>query len=64
MSTHKPNASARSDAARRTPPPPGRVSFLGSFPGELPAATLPEVAFAGRSNVGKSSAINRVLRAT
>jgi GTP-binding protein len=27
-------------------------------PGQLPPATLPEVAFAGRSNVGKSSLIN------
>ena len=38
-----------------------RVHFVGSFPGELPAAKLPEVAFAGRSNVGKSSAINTLL---
>lgn len=28
---------------------------------QLPASTLPEVAFSGRSNVGKSSLINRVL---
>lgn len=28
---------------------------------QLPAATLPEVAFSGRSNVGKSSLINRIL---
>ena len=28
---------------------------------QLPASTLPEVAFAGRSNVGKSSVINSVL---
>lgn len=40
----------------------GPVRFLGSFPGELPAPTLPEVAFAGRSNVGKSSAINVLLQ--
>lgn len=39
----------------------GPVRFLGSFPGALPAPTLPEVAFAGRSNVGKSSAINVLL---
>jgi GTP-binding protein len=32
----------------------GRVS-------QLPASTLPEVAFAGRSNVGKSSMINRLF---
>ena len=30
-------------------------------PGELPPAGPPEVAFAGRSNVGKSSAINALL---
>ena len=41
----------------------GRFSFLGSFPGALPALPLPEVAFAGRSNVGKSSALNRLLGA-
>ena len=46
---------------RRPPRPPRRVEFLGSFPGRLPPATLPEVAFAGRSNVGKSSAINTLL---
>lgn len=40
------------------PPPP---RFLGSFPGVLPDPTLPEVAFAGRSNVGKSSTLNVLL---
>ncbi len=30
-------------------------------PGRLPAGGLPEVAFAGRSNVGKSSLLNRLL---
>ncbi len=39
----------------------GRVRFLGSFPGQVPTCGLPEIAFAGRSNVGKSSAINRLL---
>jgi len=39
----------------------GDVKFLGSFLDELPAVGLPEVAFAGRSNVGKSSAINCLL---
>jgi GTP-binding protein len=34
--------------------------FLGSFTDNLPAPSLPEVAFAGRSNVGKSSAINTI----
>lgn len=37
------------------PPAP---RFIGSFPGVLPPPTLPEVAFAGRSNVGKSSTLN------
>jgi GTP-binding protein len=39
------------------------ATFLGaaSAPGRFPAPTGPEVAFAGRSNVGKSSAINRLL---
>ena len=41
--------------------PPTRVDFVGSFPTLLPAGELPEVAFAGRSNVGKSSAINTLL---
>ncbi|MDP6934441.1 MAG: ribosome biogenesis GTP-binding protein YihA/YsxC [Myxococcota bacterium] len=39
----------------------GSVDFLGSFPGALPPGTVPEVAFVGRSNVGKSSAVNAVL---
>ena len=36
------------------------VEFVGSFPGlaKAPAPTLPEFAFIGRSNVGKSSLIN------
>jgi GTP-binding protein len=37
------------------------MEFLGTFPGHLPEAKLPEVAFVGRSNVGKSSAINTLL---
>lgn len=38
-----------------------RLEFLGSFQGRLPDTGLPEVAFAGRSNVGKSSLLNRML---
>jgi len=36
------------------------IEFIGSFSNlkQLPKAKLPEVAFAGRSNVGKSSLIN------
>ena len=39
-----------------------RVEFVGSYPGALPALGLPEIAFAGRSNVGKSSALNTLVR--
>ncbi|MCB9685299.1 MAG: YihA family ribosome biogenesis GTP-binding protein [Alphaproteobacteria bacterium] len=39
----------------------GQVEFLGSFPESPPETGLPEVAFAGRSNVGKSSALNTLL---
>jgi len=36
------------------------IIFKGSFvrPGQFPSPRLPEIAFAGRSNVGKSSLIN------
>ncbi len=39
------------------------ATFLGAAtePGRFPAPALPEVAFVGRSNVGKSSAINRLV---
>ena len=49
------------ETKKKVPPPPGSVRFIGSFPAEMPESRLPEVAFAGRSNVGKSSAINGVL---
>lgn len=39
----------------------GDIEFIGSYPGELPDLGRPEVAFAGRSNVGKSSMLNRLL---
>ncbi|MCO4746030.1 MAG: ribosome biogenesis GTP-binding protein YsxC [Proteobacteria bacterium] len=39
----------------------GRYTFLGSFPSEFPDTELPEIAFAGRSNVGKSSCLNKLL---
>lgn len=41
------------------------LDFLGGMAtpdGWRPEATLPEVAFAGRSNVGKSSLLNRLVR--
>lgn len=37
------------------------LNFVGSFGAALPELGLPEVAFAGRSNVGKSSLLNRIL---
>ena len=36
-------------------------TFVGSFPTAPPSTDLPEIAFVGRSNVGKSSAINTLL---
>jgi len=40
----------------------GGLEFLGSFVEEFPDVGLPEIAFAGRSNVGKSSALNCILK--
>jgi len=40
----------------------GNVNFIGSFDEDIPELGLPEIAFAGRSNVGKSSALNTLLR--
>ena len=39
------------------------VSFLASYglKQQIPPSKLPEIAFAGRSNVGKSSLINKLL---
>ncbi len=41
----------------------GRVEFVGSFPhfGQAPKNDIPEIAFGGRSNVGKSTLINTLL---
>ena len=41
---------------------PGSVRFLGSFDDQPPKLGLPEVAFVGRSNVGKSSLLNSLTR--
>jgi len=43
--------------------PPRRAEFIAgaAHPARLPAPHLPEVAFAGRSNVGKSSLLNRLV---
>ena len=35
-----------------------RLQFMGAWSGEIPYQPLPEIAMAGRSNVGKSSCIN------
>jgi len=40
---------------------PTTARFVGAFTDRVPASTLPEVVFAGRSNVGKSSAINLIV---
>ncbi len=40
---------------------PARATFVGAFSGPVPQSPLPEVVFAGRSNVGKSSAINVIV---
>lgn len=63
LSTAEAEPAAEADAAALER---GRVLFAGpcdfvtaaAKAEQLPAATLPEVAFAGRSNVGKSSLIN------
>ena len=41
-----------------------KVEFLisAAAPKDFPKARLPEIAFAGKSNVGKSSVINRILQ--
>ena len=40
-----------------------KVEFLisAAAPKDFPGKRLPEIAFAGKSNVGKSSVINRIL---
>jgi GTP-binding protein len=58
LSDRSPNAPAQEPLVVR------RLEFLGgsaSAGGWRPEPTLPEVAFAGRSNVGKSSVINRLV---
>jgi GTP-binding protein len=61
--THEPNQLTA--AAGRDPLIVKELEFLGgmaSAGGWRPETTLPEVAFAGRSNVGKSSLLNVLLR--
>ena len=45
----------------KSSPPINRLEFIGSFPSNPPISSFPEYAFVGRSNVGKSSAINALL---
>lgn len=44
-------------------PPPRRAEFVAgaAYPQRIPPPGLPEVAVAGRSNVGKSSLLNRLV---
>ena len=54
-----------SDAAAKDPLVIRQLEFMGGMAapgGWRPDASLPEIAFAGRSNVGKSSLINSLLR--
>ena len=54
-----------SDAAAKDPLVIRQLEFIGGMAapgGWRPDALLPEIAFAGRSNVGKSSLINSLLR--
>src|SRR5688572_16885471 len=61
----KPREGSKSDKGRAKPEnftkfPLAKAAFTMSVhdPRELPRASAPEIAFAGRSNAGKSSAIN------
>lgn len=40
---------------------PATARFVGAFVDQVPVSPLPEIVFAGRSNVGKSSAINLIV---
>jgi GTP-binding protein len=58
------SAPGESDSRPRDPLVVRRLEFLGGMAGARgwrPEPSLPEVAFAGRSNVGKSSLINRLV---
>lgn len=53
-------SSAPPDAAPRVRPLRAEIVATAAGPAQHPAPDLPEVAFAGRSNVGKSSLLNRL----
>lgn len=64
INPHAPDPSSK-DLQRPDPLVIRSLEFLGGMAapgGWRPEPTLPEVAFAGRSNVGKSSLINRLVR--
>jgi GTP-binding protein len=65
--TTKPQGSATSSASKGPPPRAGDRVIGAEFaagaktPDQFPPPTLVEIAFAGRSNVGKSSLLNRLM---
>ena len=64
INPHAPDPASK-DRQRADPLVIRSLEFLGGMAapeGWRPEPTLPEVAFAGRSNVGKSSLINRLVR--
>jgi hypothetical protein len=44
--------------------PPLSLNFMGSYEGEPVTTGVPEVAFVGRSNAGKSSLLNALIKAS
>lgn len=61
MARRSGNLEKKSQGAQRVRDRLANVEFIGSFPADPPSLGLPEIAFAGRSNVGKSSALNCLL---
>ena len=74
MTRNKPETAAPSSSTRTAPPAasPARAALAWTHTArflttasrldELPATELPEIAFVGRSNAGKSTAINRLAQ--
>jgi GTP-binding protein len=64
MTTDNENAPSSGEGTASDPLVIRSLEFLGGMAalgGWRPEATLPEIAFAGRSNVGKSSLLNRLI---
>ncbi len=63
MQTSRGRVELRPAGRRRLPGLRGEIRFVAGAvsASRLPPTTLPEVAFAGRSNVGKSSLLNRLV---